>query len=675
MSEKRTLCLAAWFFIVMLIVASCQSPDETAVSRPIHEMDVASPTLTMSPTDTASPPPTPSQTPRPTGTEPIPTETPPPQDPSPIPTSTPQATTIAEPDDWNAVLEPAFRAADCLAADLPGIACTGVSTNDEWVPVIREFGGIPMALVPAGCFTMGSTDEQIEQYLTMLDRPGLYQDEQPAHRQCFQEPFWIDVYEVTNGFYGSHGWWTDNDQPRESVTWFEANTYCDNRGGHLPTEIEWEYAARGPDNLLYPWGNTFDGNRLNYCDYNCQNPGSDRSHNDGYSEPAPVGTYPDGASWVGALDMAGNLWEWVSTMLMPYPYRPDDGREVSAEQLGITSKMMVRGGGRLDPNYVVRSANRNERMAHHYDGRFGLRCARPFDPERDGEVPAQARPELVMAPPNDAGLGDSWTRPSDGAVMLFVPGGTFQMGTGTAGAAVAGWNELPEHPVKVDSFWIDKYHVTNKQYAEFLSLRGNQQESGVTWLEIDSEFCLIIQNGEYFYSKMGFEDHPVMDVSWYGARAYCEWIGGRLLTEAEWEYAASGPDNWIYPWGNEYDCTMGNFHDWTDEDDPVPFPGERGCDGIDFTSPVDAYPQGASWVGALDLAGNVWDWVADWGVYFYPSDLQVNPTGPTSGTSKIVRGGSWNNHDWGVRTTMRGDYRPSIRSAYIGFRCAYPAEP
>ena len=127
---------------------------------------------------------------------------------------------------------------------------------------------------------------------------------------------------------------------------------------------------------------------------------------------------------------------------------------------------------------------------------------------------------------------------------------------------------------------------------------------------------------------MGFEDYPVTDVSWYGARAYCSWIGGRLLTEAEWEYAASGPENRIYPWGNEYDCTLGNFHDWSDEDGPASNPGERGCDGIDFTSPVSAYPEGASWVGAQDLAGNVWDWVADWGAASYPSGLQVNPRGP-----------------------------------------------
>ena len=661
-----------WIVIITFLFVSCQPSDQTSSSMPTNPVNVKVGTATSSPTIPASPSPTLTKTATHTITPLVPTEKPPTHTARPTQTQMPTQETGVEP--LPIALESSSSASDCLAAGVPETACTGVSSNDEWVPVIREFGGIPMVLVPAGCYTMGSTNEQIEEYLTLKNLPGLYEDEQPAHKQCIQAPFWMDMYEVTNGFYGSYGFFRDNDQPRESVTWFEANNYCQTRGGLLPTEVEWEYAARGPDNLLYPWGNTFDGNRLNFCDFKCQDPGSDPSYDDGYLETAPVGSYPDGASWVGALDMAGNVWEWISTIRYPYPYSPEDGREVSAEQ-DSKSMRMVRGGGRLDPSYVVRSANRNERMPTTFDTRFGIRCARAFDPENDGVVSSQERPALVKEPPKDTELGDTWTRPQDGGVMVFVPSGTFQMGVSTGGVADAGMNEFPEHPVQVDGFWIDKYPINNKQYAEFLNLRGNQQEGGVTWLELESEFCLIEKRGKYYWPIRGFENHPVIDVSWYGARAYCEWIGGRLLTEAEWEYAASGPENRIYPWGNEYDCTKGNFHDWTEESEPVSFPGERGCDGIDHTTPVDAFPAGASWVGALDMAGNVWDWVLDWGVSFYPSGLQVNPTGPGSGTDKIVRGGSWNNHHWGVRTTMRGDYRPMVRSAYIGFRCAYPVEP
>jgi formylglycine-generating enzyme required for sulfatase activity len=372
--------------------------------------------------------------------------------------------------------------------------------------------------------------------------------------------------------------------------------------------------------------------------------------------------------------MAGNVWERVSSIMLPYPYNPEDGREEFVEENEISFRG-VRGGGFSDQSYVVRSANRNERENTNYSAIYGLRCARSFDFDPGGEYSGDSSPTLVFEPPADARLGDVWHRPNDGAVMVFVPGDTFQMGTGIIGRTNAGQYEFPEHPVKLDSFWIDKFHVTNKQFAEFLNLNGNQGEGGVTWLEMESEFCLIEDRIGVLLPKIGFENHPVIDVSWYGARAYCKWAGGRLPTEAEWEYAASGPNNSIYPWGNEYDCAKGNFYDWTDEDEPEIYPwlGERGCDGFDHTSPVDAYPEGASWIGVLDMAGNVWDWVSDWGPSFYPSGLEINPTGPEAGREKMVRGGSWNNHETGVRTTMRGMYRPINRSYYIGFRCAYPA--
>jgi formylglycine-generating enzyme required for sulfatase activity len=648
--KKETWYTAAMILVFTILIVSCQSADQPTSSMSITNTHVEFPTSTMSAFTLTPLSPTPTQT-----------------------TIPAQQTLVAEQANSFSIQQLFYSAADCTAAGVPDSACTGVSTNSEWVPVIREFGGIPMALVPAGCYTMGITDEQVSQYFPMMDHQGIYADEQPAHMQCFQEPFWIDVYEVTNGFYGSYGFGQGNDQPRETITWFEANAYCSNRGARLPTEAEWEYAARGPDNLVYPWGNTFDGTRLNYCDFNCPNPGADRNFNDGYNDTAPVGSYPDGASWVGALDMAGNVWEWVSTILQPYPYLPDDGREVGSEP-DSTGLRMVRGGGRLDLNYMTRSSNRNERLVHQHDSRFGVRCARAFDPETDGEISDQARPELVFTPQINAVLGDTWTRPRDGAVLVFVPGGTFQMGANEVQAAGSSGNEFPEHAVQVDSFWIDSNHVDNKQFAEFLYWEGNRLEGGVPWLALNCESCRILPRSDYFVSVFGFEDHPVTGVSWYGAQAYCSWVGGRLLTEAEWEYAASGPDNRIYPWGNEFDCTMGNFHDWSAEDGST-FSGVRGCDGFDFTSPVNAYPEGASWVGAQDMAGNVWDWVADWGVSPYPSVLQVNPTGPESGTDKIVRGGSWDSYDWGVRTTTREAHPPILQSPFIGFRCAYPAAP
>lgn len=168
------------------------------------------------------------------------------------------------------------------------LAQTGVKSNNDWTPHTREFDGILMALVPAGCFQMGSIAGN--------------ESERPVHQVCFEAPFWIDVYEVTNEQYGPilcADFSPAPDQPRLCLNWTDAQAYCTARGGRLPTEAEWEYAARGPDGLVYPWGNEFDEDNAVWG-YN-----ADR-------HPSPVGSKPEGMSWIGAYDMAGNVWEWVN---------------------------------------------------------------------------------------------------------------------------------------------------------------------------------------------------------------------------------------------------------------------------------------------------------------------------------------------------------------------------
>ena len=144
--------------------------------------------------------------------------------------------------------------------------------------------------------------------------------------------FWIDMTEVTDGQYrqcmaagicdppeyshsGTEPYSTQDvygQHPVIFVNRSQAETYCEWAGARLPTEDEWSYAARGPNSYTYPWGNTFDGTRLNYCDVNCPSGEADKNVNDGYAGTAPVGTYPTGASWIGALDMSGNVWELAS---------------------------------------------------------------------------------------------------------------------------------------------------------------------------------------------------------------------------------------------------------------------------------------------------------------------------------------------------------------------------
>jgi formylglycine-generating enzyme required for sulfatase activity len=236
-----------------------------------------------------------------------------------------------------------------------------VTANDQWTLVTQFFDAVEMALVPAGCFMMSGDGRGGE--------------------QCFEEPFWIDVYEVTNEQYGSEGEYSGPNRPRERVTWFEAVTHCEFQGARLPTEAEWEYAARGPDGLEYPWGDNHDWSLANFCDVFCMFDQDLVDIDDGYETTAPVGSYPDGASWVGAYDMSGNVWEWVSTIYdedrFPYPYSPDDGREVDGSRDRISLRVLRSSSWASDPGSLHAISRRGyDPVDSDFD--IGFRCARSF---------------------------------------------------------------------------------------------------------------------------------------------------------------------------------------------------------------------------------------------------------------------------------------------------------
>jgi formylglycine-generating enzyme required for sulfatase activity len=255
--------------------------------------------------------------------------------------------------------------------------------------------------------------------------------------------------------------------------------------------------------------------------------------------------------------------------------------------------------------------------------------------------------------------------------MVTVPAGEFQMGCDdTNPNEHCNSNEQPLHTVYLDEYAIDKYEVTNAQYAEFLNAEGNQEEGGDTWLDADSSFVRIHESGGFWQADAGYEDHPVVEVTWCGARAYCQWRGKRLPTEAEWEKAARGSsDTRMYPWRNEApDCSRLNYYHYNGSSQSHEY-----CVGD--TAPVGSYPSGASPYGALDMAGNVWEWVNDWYDSDYYSTYPVdgwpnNPTGPDSGSYKALRGGSWDDFWPLVRVVYRFRYTPSVSGIRIGFRCA-----
>lgn len=232
-----------------------------------------------------------------------------------------------------------------VACTTPTPTPTLITRNQNWKPEIKAFGAVEMVRVPAGCFQMGNEAGR--------------RDERPVNQVCFYKAFWIDRYEVTNAQYGSDGHSPGPKHPRENLTWTEARDFCKARDARLPNEAEWEYAARGPDNLIYPWGNTLIEGNLNF----------DRVSLD----TVDVGSYPGGISWIGAFDLSGNVWEWVNSQYRPYPYSAADGRE---DENDLTVKRVYRGGWMSYIDFAAGATMRFPALPDKRDWRIGFRCAR-----------------------------------------------------------------------------------------------------------------------------------------------------------------------------------------------------------------------------------------------------------------------------------------------------------
>jgi formylglycine-generating enzyme required for sulfatase activity len=282
---------------------------------------------------------------------------------------------------------------DEVPPDIEALALAGVESNDDWQPYVQAFDDVEMVLIPAGCFLMGSTDDQLDAARVLCEAAygecisEWFAHEQPAHEICFDEPFWIDRYEVTNAQFAALGGVAEFDaegavgeDPRNLVNWYEAQAFCKLRGARLPSEAEWEYAARGPDSLMYPWGSEFEAAHANYCDQNCDWVWRDESHDDGYPYTAPVGSYAGGVSWVGAYDMAGNVAEWTRSRydpeVFPYPYDARDGREQAGddESDSYVQRGSTYGGG----GSTLRAARRTPDVAYIKAPDLGIRCMRDY---------------------------------------------------------------------------------------------------------------------------------------------------------------------------------------------------------------------------------------------------------------------------------------------------------
>jgi formylglycine-generating enzyme required for sulfatase activity len=538
----------------------------------------------------------------------------------------------------------------------PAISTTG---NDD----------VPMVQVPAGEFIMGDTLENARTrgWSWQRNHPDLGTGGigKEAPQLVVDLPaFEIDQIEVTNARYRrcvavgvcdpaedpgasypynpsverSHpsDYATDpsyDDYPVHGVTWHDAAAYCSWVGKRLPTEAEWEKAARGVDGQAYPWGNTWDASRVSLA-------------------LEPVSSHPSGVSPYGAKDMLDITGEWTADAWCVDYLECLEERFIAHD--GVV-EMAVRGWvpspQTFDDSSLFWVTHRwPVLLADESDEFVGFRCVR-------GPVPPPTLSETLVSiqlptPPSSTATVDLTN-------MVYIPAGSFLMGnnhpyTETTRIVL---RTLPAHIVDLDAFHIDRYEVTWADYAGFLNVLGSNEQAcngyrctqvnypGIGSPATDSH---ILFQDERYLVESGYENHPADKVGWYGADAYCAWLGKRLPTEAEWEKAARGTDGRRYPWGSEWDnrTLAGEYRT-----------REIGID------PIDVSPYGVH-----DALGNAGEWVADWYAedYYAYSPLQ-NPPGPFGGLRKVIRGS-------GSKQARFGIYGRSFDLPTItprGFRCAY----
>ena len=250
------------------------------------------------------------------------------------------------------------------------------------------------------------------------------------------------------------------------------------------------------------------------------------------------------------------------------------------------------------------------------------------------------------------------------AGMVLIPAGEILMGSKPGGGD---GDESPQHKVYLDAYYIDVYEVTNAQYHQFWIADG-EKKSKHTPASYGSSYMI----GDWPGVAETKPNYPVIGVTWYDATAYAEWAGKRLPTEAEWEKAASGTDERKWPWGDDFDLEIptsdtagGNLKS------KIHSNRRDGSDGYDnTTAPVGTYPTGASPYGVYDMAGNVWEWIADWyDKDYYSNSPAKNPSGPDVGKLKVIRGGSWNHRENDQRCNNRYYTYPDSWGNTLGFRC------
>ncbi|MGD0090633.1 MAG: bifunctional serine/threonine-protein kinase/formylglycine-generating enzyme family protein [Planctomycetota bacterium] len=562
-------------------------------------------------------------------------------------------------------------------------------------------GGVKMemVLVPAGEFMMGSDDGEA--------------CEKPVHKVKISKPFYMGKFPVTVAQFRAFAkamkfqteaeksgegktvrdgkWqvvrgvnWQDpgfkqeENHPVVVVSWNDTQGFCEwatklaGRTFRLPTEAEWEYAARGPKGLKYPWGDWWNGKLANHADLSLYNTGytggGNSGDNDGYAYTSPVGIYQN-ASWCGAFDMSGNVWQWCADFGNDKYY--GESPVVDPQGPANGSERVRRGGSWYDPPCVCRSAQRKWDYPGELTALRGFRvlvacgsskAEAPTTPAASIQKP-EPPPADVAAYAKEHGLEPAMSLDLGGGVkmeMVLIKAGEFMMGEDNEG----GKEEKPAHKVKISKpFYMGKFHVTVAQFrafAEAMKFQTEAERAGNTSWTWDNGWKEV-SGVNWMKPNFAQEDnHPVCVVTWNDAQEFCKWAAkktGRnicLPTEAQWEYACRAGTTTRYHTG--------------DKDSDLEQAGWFNKNSGMRTHPVGQKKPNA-W-GLYDMHGNVWHWVQDYfnGKY-YADSPSVDPQGPATGGDPVLRGGSWFDGPFDCRAARRDGSGPGGRYTNHGFRC------
>ncbi len=482
--------------------------------------------------------------------------------------------------------------------------------------------GLKYVWIPPGTFAMGCTPDETE----------CSDDEKPSHPVTITKGFWLGQTEVTVAAYkrfaGSKGarmpdppvfneGWRKPDMPIVNVNWDDATAFCGWAGGRLPTEAEWEYAARagsteqryGPIDAV-AW----------YIDNSVQ-----KTHDVAQKRANAWNLY----------DTLGNAFEWVQDWYGDSYYAASPGRDPRGSQSG--QYRVIRGGSWYYGSGFAIASYRTGWDPASRDSNLGIRCAREVDiPAGAAEEHPSPQGSIKGNEPSSAATRESAVKarvnPKDGLKYVWIPPGSFQMGC-SPGDNDCRAEEKPAHQVTITKgFWLGQTEVTVAAYKRFA---GSNRAR--------------MPNPPVFNADWKNPDMPMVEVTWDDATAFCSWAGGRLPTEAEWEYAArAGSTGQRYGPLDEIAWYLNNSGEVTQE----------------------VAQLGANRFGLFDILGNVEEWVNDWSdENYYQVSPHQDPPGAASGKFRVLRGASCLHDPKYVRASYRDGGTPAYKNDFVGFRC------